>query len=76
MYSIEMWGLEGGWKEIDKIHRRFCKITLGMPRYAGNNVTGLELGWDSRRGKVLSTIAKYWVTFITHGLSGSGKNVL
>jgi hypothetical protein len=25
MYGIEMWGLEGGWKEIDKIHARFCK---------------------------------------------------
>jgi hypothetical protein len=31
MYGIEMWGLEGGWKQIDNIHSRFCKVTLGMP---------------------------------------------
>jgi hypothetical protein len=28
MYGIEMWGLEGGWKEIDNIQSRFCKIIL------------------------------------------------
>jgi hypothetical protein len=28
MYGIEMWGLEAGWKEIDKIHARFCKKIL------------------------------------------------
>jgi hypothetical protein len=31
-YGIEMWGVEEGWKEIDKIHSRFCKIILGVPR--------------------------------------------
>jgi hypothetical protein len=61
MYGIEMWALHGGWKEIDKIHSRFCKIILGVPRSAANNVAELELGRDSRRGKVLSTIAKYWL---------------
>jgi hypothetical protein len=30
MYGIET-GLEGGWKQIDNIHSRFCKVTLGMP---------------------------------------------
>jgi hypothetical protein len=25
MYGIEIWGLEGGCKEIDKIHSIFCK---------------------------------------------------
>jgi hypothetical protein len=61
MCGIEMWCLEGGWKEIDKIHSRFCKIILGVPRSAANNVAELELGKDSRRGIVLSTIAKYWL---------------
>jgi hypothetical protein len=28
MYGIEMWDLEGGWKQIDNIHNRFCKVTL------------------------------------------------
>jgi hypothetical protein len=50
MYSIKMWGLDGGWEEIDKIHSRFCKIILGVPRFVANNVAELELGRDSRRG--------------------------
>jgi hypothetical protein len=50
MYGIEVWDLEGGWKEIDKIHSIFCKIILGMPRSAANNVAELELG-RNRRGK-------------------------
>jgi hypothetical protein len=37
IYGIEMWGLEGGWNEIDKIHSIFCKIILGMPRSVANN---------------------------------------
>jgi hypothetical protein len=61
---MEMWGLEGGWKEVDKIHIRFCKIILGMPRSAANNVAELELGRDSRRGNVLSTIVKYWLRLL------------
>jgi hypothetical protein len=56
-----MWGLEGGWKQIDKIHSRFCKVTLGIPRLAANNAAELELGRVSRRGKVLNKITKYWL---------------
>jgi hypothetical protein len=59
MYGIEMWGLDGGWKEIDKIHSRFCKMILGVLRFATNNIAELELGRDGRRGTVLSTNAKY-----------------
>jgi hypothetical protein len=64
MYGIEMWGLEGGWKQIDKIHSRFCKVTLGMPRSAANNAAELELGRVSRRGKVLNKITKYWLRLL------------
>jgi hypothetical protein len=64
MYVIEMWGQDGGWKEIDKIHSRFCKIILEIPRSAANNVTELEFERDSRRGNVLSTIAKYWLCLL------------
>jgi hypothetical protein len=56
MYGIEMWGLDGGRKEIDKTHSRFCtKITVGVPRFAEINVAELEFR-DSTRGKVLNTI--------------------
>jgi hypothetical protein len=64
MYCIEMWDLEGGWKQIDKIHSRFCKVILGMPRSAANNVAELELGRVSRRGKVLNRIVKYWLRLL------------
>jgi hypothetical protein len=46
-----MWGLDGGWKETDKIHSRFCKIILGVLRFAANSMAEQELGRDSRRGK-------------------------
>jgi hypothetical protein len=74
MIGIEMWGLQGGWKEIYKIHR-FCKIMLGMPRSAADNMTELELRRDSRRGKVLSTIAKYWPRLLGMD-SGNSKSML
>jgi hypothetical protein len=64
MYGIEICGLEGGWNEIDKICSRFCKIILGMPRSVANNLAELELGRDSRRGKVLRTIVKYWLRLL------------
>jgi hypothetical protein len=38
MYGTEIWGLDGGGKEIDKIHCRFCKIILGVMRFAANNM--------------------------------------
>jgi hypothetical protein len=56
---VIMWGLDGGWEETNKIHSRFCKIILGVPRFVGNNVVELELGRDNMRGKVLSMIVKY-----------------
>jgi hypothetical protein len=64
IYGIEMWGLEGGWKQIDNIHSRFCKVTLGMPRSAANNAAELELGKVSRRGNVLNRITKYWLRLL------------
>jgi hypothetical protein len=58
---MAMWGLDGGQKEIDKIHSRVCKITVGVPIFAANNVAELELGRDTTRVKVLSTTAKHWL---------------
>jgi hypothetical protein len=64
MYGVEMWGLEGGRKQIDRIHSKFCKVTLGMPRSAANNAAELELGSVSRRGKVLNRITKFWLRLL------------
>jgi hypothetical protein len=60
MYGAEIWGLDVGWKEIDIIHSRLCKKILGIPRFAVNRVAEVELGRDSRRGKVLCLV-KYWL---------------
>jgi hypothetical protein len=50
MYGVEVWSLNGGWKEIVKIQSRFCNKMLGLPRFAENSVAELELGNNSRRG--------------------------
>jgi hypothetical protein len=60
IYGVEKRGVEEGWKEIDKIHERMYKKNLGIPRFAANGVAELELGIDSRRGKVMSILVKYW----------------
>jgi hypothetical protein len=71
-----MWGLNGGWKETDKIRSKFGKIILGAPRFAANDVIELQLGMDSRRGKFLSTNSKFWLRFFMHRFSVNSKNVL
>jgi hypothetical protein len=57
MYGVV---LDEAWKEIDKPYRRFCKKILGLPRCAVNSVAEMELGRDSRRGKVIWLTVKYW----------------
>jgi hypothetical protein len=52
-------GLDGRWKETAKIHNRFCQIILEVLRFAENNLAELELGRNSTRGRVLSTISNY-----------------
>jgi phosphorylcholine metabolism protein LicD len=60
MYDIELWGVYDAWKEIDKIHGKFCKKILGAPRCTANGAAAIELGRDSRRGKTMSLTLKYW----------------
>jgi hypothetical protein len=60
MYGIELWGVYDAWKEIDKIHGRFCKKVLGVPRCAANEAAEIELVRDSRTGKTMRLTLKYW----------------
>jgi hypothetical protein len=60
MYGIEIWGLNGAWKEVDKIHSIFCKNTIGIPSCAANGFAEMELGRESRRSECLGRILKYW----------------
>jgi hypothetical protein len=49
IYGVELWGLDEAWKEADRIHGRFCKKILSLPRCAVKGVAEMELGRDSRR---------------------------
>jgi hypothetical protein len=59
MYGVELWVLDRAWKEADRIHGRFCKKILGLPRCTDNGVAEMELGRDSRRGKAMWLAVKY-----------------
>jgi hypothetical protein len=60
MYGVEVWGLDEAWKEVDRIHGRFCKKILGLPRCTANGLAEMELGRDSRRRKAMWLAVKYW----------------
>jgi hypothetical protein len=60
MYGVELWGLDEAWKEVDRIHGRFCKKILDLPRCAANGITEMELGRDGRRGKAMWVAVKFW----------------
>jgi hypothetical protein len=49
---------------IDKIHSRFFKVTVGVPRFAEISVGEPELERDSTRGKVLSMTVKFWLRLL------------
>jgi hypothetical protein len=53
MHGVELWGLDEAWKEVGRIHGRFCKKILGLPRGAVNGVAEMELGRDNRRGNAM-----------------------
>jgi hypothetical protein len=60
-----VWGPEEVNKETDETPGRFCKKQIKVLRSAVNGVAELELGRNSRRGKVLCTTVMYWIR-ITH----------
>jgi hypothetical protein len=51
IYCIKVWSLEGEFKETNKSHGRVCKNYYGC-RLAAKEVTELNMGRYSRRGKV------------------------
>jgi hypothetical protein len=60
MYGIEIWGLNGAWKEVDKMDSIFCIRIIGISNCAANGFAEMELGRESRRSKCLGRILKYW----------------
>jgi hypothetical protein len=65
MYGVELWGLDEAWKEVDRIHGRFCKKMLCLPRCVANGVAEKELGREHKRkgdvvgGSILATNNAY-----------------
>jgi hypothetical protein len=60
MYGIEVWSLSEAWKELDKVYHRVYKKLMGIPNCAVNGLAEMELGRESRRGKRIGQILKYW----------------
>jgi hypothetical protein len=60
MTGVEIWGLEGGWKEIKKVHEMVCKRIFGVPSSTTNGACVRELGRTNREEKVVERIVKYW----------------
>jgi hypothetical protein len=68
MYSVELWGLDEAWEEVDRIHGRFFKKILGLPRCAENGMADTELGRDIRRTEAVWLAVKYWQRIMHMGV--------
>jgi hypothetical protein len=60
MTGVEIWGLEDGWKEVNKVHELFCKRVMGTPNTAANRVCVKEIGRTNRKEKVMERVLRYW----------------
>jgi hypothetical protein len=47
------------WKEVHKVHSRFCKKLIGIPNCAAHGFAEMELGTENKRGKCIGQILKY-----------------
>lgn len=65
-----MWGLHERWKATDKVHIRFCKKILRMSRSTAKRVAGLELRYESGRGKAMCVIVKWWLCLLDVHVDG------
>jgi hypothetical protein len=73
MTGVEIWGLEGGWKEIEKVHDIFCKRIFGLPSTAAKGACVRELGRTNRKEKVVERIVKYWKRFTSCNVKVQGS---
>jgi hypothetical protein len=57
-YEVEIWGVDEGWKETDRNQKDFVRKCSRYPdvQQMGSE---LELGRDSRRGKICGMAVKY-----------------
>jgi len=63
-----VWSLSEAWKELDKVHRRFCKKLMGIPNCAVNGLAEMELGREKER-EVHRTDIKILVSDYLFGLT-------
>jgi hypothetical protein len=45
---VEIWGLNGAWKDVDKVHGRLCKKLMALTICATNGFAEMELGRGSK----------------------------
>jgi hypothetical protein len=60
MYGIEVWGLSGAWKDLDKVHSSLFKKVMGVPNCAATGFAETEIWIGSRRRKGIEQTVKYW----------------
>jgi hypothetical protein len=70
LFREKIWGLESGWKEINRMQGRLCKKLLRMTRFTANGVLKLEMGRCIVFGCVIM------VQNFTGGKGRIGKRVL
>jgi len=66
-YGIQVSRLSEAWKEVDNVHRGFCKKLMGVPSCVANGFAEIELGRESRRGK---SAVKYWCQIMCVDIEG------
>ena len=59
-YGSEIWGFTQA-EEIEKVHRHFCKFSLGIPKTTSNLACYGELGRTPLVVKRKVTMVKYWL---------------
>jgi hypothetical protein len=60
MTGVEIWGLDGGWEEIEKVYEMFCKRIFGVTSIAANGACVRELERTNRKEQDVEKIVKYW----------------
>lgn len=56
--GVESWGVSGGWEIVDAVQGRCCKKGLRTARSTASRAADRKLRRESRRGKIMSYVAK------------------
>lgn len=54
--GFEVWGMNEAWKELDKLHCRFCKKSRGIAKRAASGYSAMQRGREGGSGKCIGHI--------------------